>query len=79
MHRFGKWKNVASVLKYHGKMWYNFAVPHFAVPNFAPAKSPPTFGLPFPALSPCSKRTMFPWGAKGGGGGTPSSEGCQPF
>ena len=28
-------------LKYHGKMWYNFAVPHFAVPNFAPAKSPP--------------------------------------
>ena len=41
MHRFGKGKNVASVLKYHGKMWYNFAVPHFAVPNFAPAKSPP--------------------------------------
>ena len=41
MHGFGKWKNVASVLKYHGKMWYNFAVPHFAVPNFAPAKPPP--------------------------------------
>ena len=33
-------QNVASVLKYHGKMWYNFAVPPFAVPNFAPAKSP---------------------------------------
>ena len=32
-HRSGKGKNVASVLKYHGKMWYNFAVPHFAVPN----------------------------------------------
>ena len=42
MHRSGKGKNVASVLKYHGKMWYNFAVPHFAVPNFAPANpSPP--------------------------------------
>ena len=36
-----KGKNVASVLKYHGKMWYNFAVPRFAVPNFAPAKLPP--------------------------------------
>ena len=32
---------MASVLKYHGTMWYNFAVPHFAVPNFAPAKFPP--------------------------------------
>ena len=30
-----------SVRKYHGKMWYNFAVPHFAVPNFAPANPPP--------------------------------------
>ena len=40
MHRSGKGKNVASVLKYYGKMWYNFAVPHFAVPKFAPAKSP---------------------------------------
>ena len=33
MHRSGKGKNVASALKYHGTMWYNFAVPHFAVPN----------------------------------------------
>ena len=41
MHRSGKGKNVASVLKYHCKMWYNFAVPHFAVPNFAAAKIPP--------------------------------------
>ena len=41
MHRSGKGKNVASVLKYHGKMWHNLAVPHFAVPNFARAKSPP--------------------------------------
>ena len=41
MHRSGKGKNVASILKYHGKMWYNFAVPHFAIPNFAPAKIPP--------------------------------------
>ena len=40
MHRSGKGKNVASVLKYHGKMWYNFAVAHFADPNFAPAKLP---------------------------------------
>ena len=45
MHRFGKGKNAASVLKYHGKMWYNFAVPHFAVPNFAPAN---------PRLESCS-------------------------
>ena len=46
MHRFGKWKNVASVLKYHGKMWCNFAVPHFAVPNFAPATPPPPPVIP---------------------------------
>ena len=32
---------MASVLKYHGKMWYNFAVPHCAVPNFAPTNPPP--------------------------------------
>ena len=44
MHRFGKGKNVASVLKYHGKMWYNFAVPYFAVLNFAPANPPPPPG-----------------------------------
>ena len=38
--------HMASVLKCHGKMWYNFAVPHFAVPNFAPAKiSPPRYLL----------------------------------
>ena len=41
VHRSGKGKNLASVLKYHGKMWYNFAVPHFAIPNFAAAKMPP--------------------------------------
>ena len=41
MHRSGNGNNLASVLKYHGKMWYTFAVPHFAVPNFAPAKMPP--------------------------------------
>ena len=47
MHRFGKGKNVASVLKYHGEMWCDFAVPHFAVPNFAPAKisAPPAFAM----------------------------------
>ena len=32
---------MASVLKYHGKMWYNFVVPHFAIPNFASAKISP--------------------------------------
>ena len=37
MHRSGKGKNLASVIKYLGKMWDNFDVPHFAVPNFAPA------------------------------------------
>ena len=58
MDRSGKGKNVASVLKYHGKMWYNFAVPHFAVPNSAPANPPPPpptvlslpSHLPFPLL-----------------------------
>ena len=29
---------VASVLKYHGKIWHNFVVPHLAIPNFASAK-----------------------------------------
>ena len=41
MYGSGKGKNLASVLKYHGKMWYNFAVPRFDVPNFAPTKPPP--------------------------------------
>ena len=47
MHTFGKGKNVASVLEYHGKMWYSFAVPHFAILNFAPAKSPPPYASQF--------------------------------
>ena len=58
MHRFGKGKNVASVLKYHGQMWYSLAVPHFAVPNFAPAKIPPPRYLAPPTLdnvSPVNK------------------------
>ena len=53
VHKSGKGKNLASVLKYPGKMWYNFAVPHFAVPNFATAESPPPgifFWCQFPVL-----------------------------
>ena len=41
MHRSGKGKNLAAVLRYHSKMWYNFAVPHFAVPKFAAPNPPP--------------------------------------
>ena len=44
MHSSGKGNKVASVLKHHGKMWYNFAVTHFDVPNFAPVKPPPPPG-----------------------------------
>ena len=59
MHRFAKGKNVASVLKYHSRMWYNFAMPHFAVPNFAPANPPP----PPPYASMCETMAMLQgWG-----------------
>ena len=34
MHRFGKGKNLASVLKYHGKMWCNFACATFGRSEF---------------------------------------------
>ena len=61
MHRFGIGKNVASVLKYHGKMWYNFAVPHFAVPNFAPAKPPPPPPLVSISMSNACAAAHHPW------------------
>ena len=28
------------VLKYHGKIWYNFVEPNFAIPSFVFSKSP---------------------------------------
>ena len=58
MHTSGKGKNSASILKYHGKMWYNFAVPHFAVPNFAPAKPHPV-QLSKAALNVCESFVLY--------------------